>query len=194
MASKGKGKAGDAATAPVAPAEGAKFMTVRCGTDVDSISVLINLNCNVDVLLDGMRSAVLSKLDAIISVRKGAIDAANADREVGEAGDTASPAPSQGEESAEAKSLAKLIEIRGKITQDGSVVDLTDDAGTLLNVREQAKKVACEGVLTNRAKYTLAAISKPAEGSGSAAPAPYICFASVTAPVAAVADPKAKKK
>lgn len=201
MASKGKGKPGDAAAVPVVPAEGAKFMTVRCGSDVDTINVLINLNCNVDVMLDGLRSAVLSKLDASISARKSVIDTANADKEgggpvetsSGPTGDAATtPAPVQAEESVDAKSLAKLVEIKGKITQDGAVVDLADDAGTVVNAREQAKRVACEGVVTNRAKYTLTVISKPADGG--AAPPPYICFASVSAPVAAASDPKAKKK
>lgn len=207
MASKGKGKPGDAAGAPVVPAEGAKFMTVRCGSDVDSIDLMINLNCTIDVMLDGIRSAVLSKLDAAISTRKIAIDIASADDR--EAGNAAAPAtapadatatagaaaaaPPVAEESSDAKSLAKLIEIKAKITEEGAVIDLADEAGALLNVREQAKRVACEGVLNNRGRYTLAAIARPAEGA--AAPAPYMCFASVTAPVAAaVVDPKAKKK
>lgn len=134
--SKGKGAAKGAPVAPVAEnPDGAKFATVRAGTAEHPLSMLINLNCPVDIILDNVKRLLVKRIDAMIQDIKDAQAAepvppsAEEGEEQPEA-DTA-PAPSPSEEA-----VSKLQDIKNKLTNPEYAIELIDKSGASANCKE----------------------------------------------------------
>jgi hypothetical protein len=121
--SKGKGAAKGAVPAVVEVTDGAKFGTVRVGTTEHPVSMLINLNCPVDIMLDNVKRLLAKKVDALIQDIKNAPKPVEAAQTAGTDGETP-PLP-------ENEELNKLQEIKKNMTNPNYFVDLCDKTSPL---------------------------------------------------------------
>ena len=126
--SKGKTPAKGAAPAVVENPDGAKFATVRLGTTDHPISMLINLNCPVDIILDNVKRLMAKRIDAVV-------------QEINEGPKPDPPPPA--EEGAEPAVVppvddpaAVLLDIKGKLLNAECSLDLSDQSGAAVNCRE----------------------------------------------------------
>lgn len=128
MASKGKTQ-GKAVAAPVAEhRDGAKFATVRAGTTDQPVSMMINLNCPVDIILDNVKRHLLKKIDALLqSLAHSAVQT------------TETAAPVDGELSntkPENDQFGKLQDIKRHLTSQECVTDLSEIGGSSVNCKD----------------------------------------------------------
>ena len=132
--SKGKGVKG-APAAPVAEnVDGAKFATVCVGTAEHPLSMLINLNCPLDIILDNVKRLLAKRIDSTIQEIKetqAAEPAAQPAEGEPDAEAEAAPPPNPADEA-----IAKLQDIKNKLTNSEITIDLVDKSGTSANCKE----------------------------------------------------------
>ena len=97
------------------PAIGAKFAYIVVGQRSNLCKHTVNLNCNIEILLDYSKKALLKKLEERIT----ALKAANVVE------GNAAEAPVNPNDSA----IQKLIEFQSYITNDSGDIDLLNSAG-----------------------------------------------------------------
>ena len=127
MDAKGKGKG--PAVAEVAPVDGAKFATVRAGTSETAITVMINLNCPVDIILDNVKRIFLKRIDGHIQELTGVRPKTGTQQLV----QTNTDIPG-GEHSEQTVALiAKLTEIKQRLSTPDNFIEFIDTAGATTN-------------------------------------------------------------
>ena len=135
-----------AAEVVAAPIEGAKFINVICGPKESDISLLANINCRVDILLDFIRAEILR----IIAVK--AVDLRNAGA-VG-APPPAPPSPSKSKSAAVVppansapptssspspldEKLIKLMSLSSVVTAlNVATIDINEEGAPNMNLKE----------------------------------------------------------
>lgn len=113
--SKGKAPAKGAAPPAAENPDGAKFATVQLGTSEHPISMLINLNCPVDIILDNIKRLMVKKIDVLIQDLHNApkLDAPPAAEAPDNPVDVGDPA-------------AKLLQIKSKLSAPDCTIDLSE--------------------------------------------------------------------
>ncbi len=126
MAAKGKPAAkGAVATPEVAiNADGAKFATVRLGTQDHPITMLVNLNCPVDIIMDNVKRLMIKKLDAAILGLQGPQKTV-----------LAATIPTL-DPVTEGSVTERLKEIKAYLNEPDATLDLVDDNGLSLNCKD----------------------------------------------------------
>jgi len=141
------------------PVVGAKFAWICVGSTNKKLSVLVNLNCTVDILLDYAKRIIMKKIDdEVISLKE-------------TLGESESPIESENANIESQRilheqnqlTLDKMIEIQTILNTDGLIWDLCDPAGQPINCFENLKKTAFEDVLVPGTYYTMAKRLPPDE-------------------------------
>lgn len=123
--SKGKSAAKGAAPTVVENPDGAKFATVRLGTSEHPITMLINLNCPVDIILDNVKRLMVKRIDAFIS------DIHNSPEM-----DTPQSIVVEEPPAVRENPVVMLQDIKDRLLNADCYLDLCDQSGTSTNCRE----------------------------------------------------------
>lgn len=154
VAGKGKGQI----QTQYVPVIGAKFAWICIGPTHKKLSVIVNLNCTLDILLDYAKRSLSKKIDDEVN---GLNEMLCKESELPQETENVESLKILREQNQQI--LDKMLDIQAIINSDGLVWDLCDPAGQPIHCFENLKRIAFEDALVPGTYYSMAKRLPPDE-------------------------------